>query len=185
MAPTDPYPDGSLPPNVVIGSRTLVRGENAFKRFYAERERALVIGACCTMDGATFAVGREGVLTIGDYCHFTNAVLLCELEVVIGSYVFIGWNATIADADFHPLEPSARMADAMALSPLGKGRLRPPFPRARVIIEDDVWVGPMAAILKGVRIGAGSLIEPGSVVTQDVPPGSRVLGNPARVLEQT
>jgi acetyltransferase-like isoleucine patch superfamily enzyme len=62
--------------------------------------------------------------------------------------------------------------------------MRPPFPRSKVILEDDVWVGPMAAILKGVRIGAGSLIEPGSVVTQDVPARSRVLGNPARIIGQ-
>ena len=51
-----------------------------------------------------------------------------------------------------------------------------------IVIEDDVWVGPNATILKGVTIGAGSFIEPGSLVTRDVPPRSRVLGNPATVI---
>ena len=39
-----------------------------------------------------------------------------------------------------------------------------------VIIEDDVWIGQNAIILKGVRVGEGSIIGAGSVVTKDVPP---------------
>ena len=100
----------------------------------------------------------------------------------IGSYVVIGWNTTIADTDFHPLAPALRIADAVACSPLGKGRPRPPIPQRDVVIEDDVWIGPNATILKGVRIGAGSFIEPGALVTRDVPPRSRVSGNPAEVV---
>ena len=50
------------------------------------------------------------------------------------------------------------------------------------MIDDDVWIGPNATILKGVRIGAGAWIEPGSMVTRDVPPGARVMGNPAQVI---
>jgi acetyltransferase-like isoleucine patch superfamily enzyme len=49
-----------------------------------------------------------------------------------------------------------------------------------VVIEDDVWIGWNATILKGVRVGAGAVVEPGAVVTRDVPPGARVAGNPAR-----
>jgi len=134
------------------------------------------------MDGVHFAIGRGGAVSIGDYCFFTNAVLLCELELRVGNYVIIGWNATIADTDFHPIAPAERVADAMACSPLAKGGARPEIPKLPVIIEDNVWIGPNATILKGVRIGRGSLIEAGSLVTRDVPPGSRVLGNPARVI---
>lgn len=41
-----------------------------------------------------------------------------------------------------------------------------------VIIEDDVWIGTYAIVLKGVRIGTGSIIAAGAVVTKDVPPYS-------------
>ena len=51
-----------------------------------------------------------------------------------------------------------------------------------MIIDDDVWIGPNAAVLKGVHIGAGAFIEAGSLVTRDVPPRARVLGNPAQVI---
>jgi len=170
------------PPNVSVGANTLIGGEMSFKRFHSREPDALIIGASCTMDGVHFALGEKGKVRIGDHCYFTNAVLLCELELCIGNYVVIGWNATIADTDFHPLAPAERVADAIACSPLGKGRPRPEISRRPVIIEDDVWIGPNAAVLKGVHIGAGALIEAGSLVTRDVPPHARVLGNPAQVI---
>ena len=173
---------GPLPANVRAGAGSVITNDNAFKRFFGERDPALVIGAQCTMDGVQFAVGEEGSITIGDYCYFTNVVLLCEDALDIGSYVVIGWNTTIADSDFHPLAPAQRIADAIACSPAGQGRSRPPVARRPVAIEDDVWIGPNATILKGVRIGAGSFVEAGALVTRDVPPRSRVSGNPAAVV---
>ncbi len=180
--PLGRWANGPLPPNVRFGVNTLVTGDLAFKRFHSREEQALIIGAHCTMDGVQFALGEKGRVEIGDYCYFTNVVLLCELELRIGKYVVIGWNATIADTDFHPISPAERIADAIACSPLGKGRARPAVAKMPVIIEDDVWIGPNAAIFKGVRIGAGALVEPGSVVTHDVAPRARVMGNPAQVI---
>ena len=173
---------GPLPPNARVGANTLVTGDLAFKRFHATQPDALTIGRNCTMDGVHFDLGPEGRVHIGDYCYFTNLVLLCELEVVVGNYVLIGWNTTITDTDFHPIAPAERIADAIACSPLGKGRPRPMIARRPVVIEDDVWIGPNAAILKGVRIGTRAVIEPGSVVTRDVPSGARVIGNPAQII---
>ena len=173
---------GARPENVVLGHNTIVTGTLAFKRFRSTREKALVIGTGCTMDGVQFALGESAQMAVGDYCYFTNAVLLCELEIRFGSYVVIGWNTTIADTDFHPVDPAERIADAVACSPLGKGKPRPEILKKPVIIEDDVWIGPNATILKGVRIGAGALIEAGSLVTRDVPPRARVLGNPAQIM---
>jgi len=186
-APASPaagWTNGTLPQNVQIGANTLITAEYAFKRFLSKQPDALAIGANSTMDGVHFAIGREGRVRIGEFCYFTNAVLLCELELRFGNYVIIGWNATIADTDFHPLAPAERIADAVACSPLAQGRPRPEIPRRAVIIEDDVWIGPNATILKGVRVGQGSFIEAGSLVTRDVPPRSQVLGNPAQVVGQ-
>jgi acetyltransferase-like isoleucine patch superfamily enzyme len=179
------WTEGPLPSNVIAGPGTLVTSDFSFKRFRSRLPEALAIGAHCTMDGVHFAIGEQGKVTIGDYCYFTNAVLLCELELRIGSYVVIGWNATLADTDFHPLAPAERIADAIACSPIGAGKARPEIPRRPVVIEDDVWIGPNATILKGVRIGAGAWIEAGSLVTRDVPAGARILGNPAQIVEES
>lgn len=55
--------------------------------------------------------------------------------------------------------------------------------RKEVIIEDDVWIGRRAIILPGVRIGKGSIVGAGAVVSKTIPPYSIAVGNPARVVK--
>lgn len=54
--------------------------------------------------------------------------------------------------------------------------------QARVVIEDDVYLGMGVRILLGVTIGRGSVIGAGTVVTRDIPPASVAVGVPARVI---
>lgn len=51
-----------------------------------------------------------------------------------------------------------------------------------VIIEDYVWIASRVTILPGVRIGRGSVIASGAVVTKDIPPMSIAGGIPAKVI---
>ena len=50
-----------------------------------------------------------------------------------------------------------------------------------ITVQDDVWIGDNALIYPGVTIGQGSIIKPGAVVTEDIPPYAIVSGHPARV----
>ena len=52
-----------------------------------------------------------------------------------------------------------------------------------IIIEDDVWIGAKATILKGVKIGKGAVIAVGSVVTKDVPTNAIAAGVPAKIIK--
>ena len=52
----------------------------------------------------------------------------------------------------------------------------------KIVLEDNVFIGTNAIILKGVTIGKDSIIGAGSVVTRDIPPGSVAAGNPCRVI---
>ena len=175
--------DPTVPPNVRCGPGTQITGDGVFRRFFSEHADGVVIGSGCRIDATVFAVGKKGKVSVGNSCVFTGAVLLAEAEIVIGSFVAISWSATIADTDFHPLTWEEREPDMYAMSPLaGRGVRPPPFPCARVVIEDGVWIGPKVAVLKGVRIGAGSIIEAGAVVTKEVPPGSVVRGVPGKVV---
>lgn len=58
------------------------------------------------------------------------------------------------------------------------------FDDSTVVIEDDVWIGYKAIILPGVRLGKGSVIAAGSVVSKDVEPYTVVGGVPARFIKK-
>jgi acetyltransferase-like isoleucine patch superfamily enzyme len=77
------------------------------------------------------------------------------------------------------------MLDTIAISTVGDKTKRPEFSSRPVRIEDEVWIGYNATILKGVTIGKGAIIQPGAVVSKDVPSGAVVSGNPATVIDQT
>ncbi|MBL9149524.1 MAG: acyltransferase [Phycisphaerae bacterium] len=55
---------------------------------------------------------------------------------------------------------------------------------APVVLEDDVFLGERAAVLKGVRIGTCSLVGANSVVKDDIPPYSIAVGLPAKVVRR-
>jgi acetyltransferase-like isoleucine patch superfamily enzyme len=142
---------------------------------------ALRTGRDVTLVRAALSTDEDGVIEIGDGTYVAGAVLVAARRIVVGARCLLAGGVTIADSDFHPLGPAERLADTVALSPVGDRARRPSVAASPIVIEDDVWIGWNATVLKGVRIGAGAVVEPGSVVTRDVPAGARVAGNPARV----
>ena len=112
----------------------------------------------------------DAVIRVGHDCGFTGTTLVAASRIEIGDRVLVGANTTIVDTDFHPLDPRERGRDINA------GCTAP------VVIEDDVFIGMNCLILKGVRIGRGSVVGAGSVVVRDVPAGAVVAGNPAVVI---
>jgi acetyltransferase-like isoleucine patch superfamily enzyme len=52
-----------------------------------------------------------------------------------------------------------------------------------VVISRHVWIAPHTVILKGVNIGANSIIATGAVVTKSCEPGVILGGNPAKVIK--
>ena len=84
------------------------------KRFHSQREGALTLGDRSRAIGARFATGPQGRIAVGRDCYLNDCILLSEQEISIGDYVMIGWNTTISDCDFHPLDPAARIRDAIA-----------------------------------------------------------------------
>ncbi|NDJ76699.1 MAG: acyltransferase [Chloroflexi bacterium] len=109
-------------------------------------------------------------LVIGRGFGMTGGTICAEESITIGDDVWVGGNCTITDTDFHPLDLATRLARPL------DGATAP------VSIEDGVFIGMQSLILKGVTIGAHSVIGAGSVVTRDIPSGVIAGGNPARVI---
>jgi acetyltransferase-like isoleucine patch superfamily enzyme len=175
---------GKIPLNIEAGENTVIDSSSCFKNFFSILPVGLKVGNNVTFWRTSLAAEENAMIEIGDYCFIANASLVCSNKITIGNYVFIAGGVTIADSDFHPLDPAARLADTIALSPLGNRNKRPAIKALPVIIEDDVWIGFNATILKGVHIGKGAVIQPGSMVIENVEAGNVVSGNPAKVISK-
>lgn len=116
--------------------------------------------------GAIFPVG---VVHLGDRSGLGIASQM-KGPVTIGADVMMGPEVVVFTTD-HAFDDASR-----PMREQGMSATRP------VTIEDDVWIGQRALILPGVKVGRGSVIAAGAVVTKDVPPNCVVGGNPARVL---
>jgi acetyltransferase-like isoleucine patch superfamily enzyme len=55
---------------------------------------------------------------------------------------------------------------------------------AEIVLESDVWLGANVVVLKGVRIGRGSIVAAGAVVTKSVPEYEIWGGVPAQKIGQ-
>lgn len=95
-------------------------------------------------------------LVAREYAFINTGCWVCP-RVTMGRYVMLGPQVTIIGADHRFDVPGRPMIFAG----------RPEMPET--VLEDDVWIGANATILAGVRIGRGSVIAAGAVVTKDVP----------------
>jgi acetyltransferase-like isoleucine patch superfamily enzyme len=123
-----------------------------------------------------------GKIEIGDFCYIGGETKVwSDTFIKIGDRVLISHNVNIFDNQTHPLDPVERHNQFVHI--IQKG-----FPKdidlsgKPVVIEDDVWIACNAVILRGVHIGRAAVIAAGSVVTKDVPSGTIVAGNPAKVI---
>lgn len=108
-----------------------------------------------------------GRIELGNNVGLNGTTISSRKKISIGDYTMIGPNTIIVDYDGHPAWPP-------------RERWTKTGPMAEIIIENDVWIGMNCMILKGVRIGSGSIIAAGSVVINDVDANSLYAGNPAK-----
>lgn len=111
--------------------------------------------------------GKNGKLIVGRNSRLNGVHIDARELVEIGDTVQIGPYTIIMDSDFHDLKDHSKDG-----------------PTKAIYIEDDVWIATRVTILKGVRIGKGSVIAAGAIVTKDIPPYCVAAGTPARVVKK-
>jgi acetyltransferase-like isoleucine patch superfamily enzyme len=114
----------------------------------------------------------DSVVVIGDGAQINNDALIKSEGpgIRIGERALLGSRVCIYDSDVHELDPRRRRGGTPA--------------KAQVTLGENVFVGDRSLILKGVEIGAHSVIGAGSVVVSSIPEGVIAAGNPARVIRE-
>ncbi len=117
---------------------------------------SMALGRVFLAAGVRLWSHKGGELTIGDGTVLdAGAEVIAWACVTIGKNCYLGWDALVLDSDLHSV----------------RGQ---PLVNRPVQIGDNVLIGCRAMILKGVTIGDGAVIHPGSIVTSDVPAGAEV-----------
>jgi UDP-2-acetamido-3-amino-2,3-dideoxy-glucuronate N-acetyltransferase len=109
---------------------------------------------------------------VGDNCKISSHTFICE-GVTIEDDVFISHNVTF----INDLYPRATAAD-------GDLQTENDWTCIPTLVKKGASIGSSATILCGVTIGENAMVGAGSVVTKDVPAGTIVAGNPARIMKK-
>jgi acetyltransferase-like isoleucine patch superfamily enzyme len=143
------------------------------------------VGAQSHVRGQLLVFWESGDIQLGEWTYVGHGSRIWSKErVQIGSHVLISHGVDIHDTDGHPLHWEQRREDIYRILG-GKKKVGPrEIASSPVVIQDDVWVGAKATILKGVTVGRGAVVGAGAVVTKDVAPFTLVAGNPARFIKE-
>lgn len=139
----------------------------------------------CTI-GASFIALFGGKITVDENTYIGGGTVLQSKErITIGKNVIVANNVLLVDNNNHPTAPEERMKMSQCNDFLNDDLWSWKYAESKpIIIEDNVWIGRDSRILKGVKIGKGSIVALGAIVTHDVPPYSVVAGNPAKVVKK-
>ena len=120
-------------------------------------------------------------ITIGDRVGISSSSFWISKELTIGNDVKIGADTLVIDTDSHQID--YRLRKMIPHNSEEIKYLKSRIQSKTITIEDDVWIGAKCIILKGVTIGARSIVGAGSVVTKDIPSDCIAAGNPCKVIK--
>jgi acetyltransferase-like isoleucine patch superfamily enzyme len=131
----------------------------------------LVIGRWVHLGSGNSLRCHEGNLRIGDKCVFgKDNTVNCFLDIEFGARTIVADWVYVCDFDHVYSDVTVPIKD--------QGIVKSP-----VRVGPDCWLGVKSSVLRGVRIGAGSVIAAHALVNRDVPAMSVAGGVPARVLK--
>jgi len=109
-------------------------------------------------------------IIIGNNCHIAkDCYFSCGPQILVKDYCLLGFKCNLLGC--------GHKFDSPLVPYIASGL----YPGKEIEIGVNCWLTGNVTVLEGVKIGRGSVIGAGSVVTQSVPPFSIALGNPCRV----
>lgn len=184
----DDWFPGAIPDNVLLGRETYLDTAYGFTLCASDQFPAVVLGdACGAYDRATFVVGPEGRIRVGDFTCLNGTYLICRDRITIGANCLLAWGVVLTDSwvgltGGGAISVARRRAVLRAAARHPLRHLDPVAPPEPVTLADNVWVGFDSVVLPGVTLGHGCVVGCKTVVRTDVPPYAVVAGDPARIL---
>ena len=169
----------------------LLKRFNIDVRFPEKGKKYVSVGNLSMLDCTIVFESTSGNVSIGSNTFIGGSTIISSNRIDIGNNVFIAWGVYLYDHDSHSLDFRERRKDLeRQMDDYKQGRnfiYSKDWSVVRsspIMIEDDVWIGMNAVILKGVTIGKGAVVGACSVVTRNVPAWSVVAGNPAKIVKE-
>ncbi len=148
---------------------------------FQNNRRAIAVGRLTHVRGELLVFAHCGEIQIGQASYIgEDSRIWSAASIAIGNRVLISHGVNIHDNNAHSLSAAARHAHFIQIISSGHPAVLNEVASAPILIEDDVWIGFNATILKGVTIGKGAIVGAASVVTKSIPPYVIVAGSPAR-----
>jgi acetyltransferase-like isoleucine patch superfamily enzyme len=146
----------------------------------------LALDASATDTGWVLNTSWTDAVTIGEACFVGPPAGIWALQsIAIGDRGFVSHGVHIFDNNSHSLSVSELHVRFQELQ-RHECHLMPEAVVSRFVrIENDVWIGFNATILKGVTIGRGAVIAAECFATEDASRYAIVAGNPARVMGES
>ena len=167
---------------VVAGGGFVIHPEAKIVNHQSPEIGVIKIGLHSHIRGELLLFAHGGTITIGEYCYVGQGSRIWSAKsICIGNRVLIAHLVNIVDNITHPI--SARERHKQFKEIVNSGHpTEIDLKEMSVVIEDDVWIGCMSVILKGVTIGDGAIIAANSVVNNDVKANTVVGGSPAKYI---
>ena len=157
--------DGDTSSVLYMRSGTLITGENV-------RIQAHVV-----LSGGTMSIGNHSFVN-----RYTQ-VNCCD-KIAIGDYVMISYHCFISDNNSHSTDYRQRRAEIDAGFPNGTLPDKTTVAHAPIVIADDVWIGTRSIVLKGVHIGAQSIVAAGTTIVHDVESAMLAFNQSTKTIKQ-
>lgn len=133
-------------------------------QYFIDCGKDIFISRGCFFSKNRISIGSD--VYIGPNCRFQST----RSNIYIGNHVMFGPNVSIHGGN-HRTDLVGRYMKSITLDE------KLPENDEDVVIGNDVWIGANAIILKGVKIGDGSVIGAGSVIDNNIPPYTIVVGS--------
>ena len=172
---------GKITRDILGNNNVIAIGDGSWldnpKVFIRGNNNKISFGKNCKVIGGNTIFRIEGnniEIIIGDNTSFRHSCIICAQEdnmsIEIGKDCMISNSVTIRTSDSHAI-----------YSKDGNVRINEPRP---VHVGNHVWIASKVLVLKGAKIGDGSIIGANAVVTKDVPENCLVVGTPATIVKK-